>query len=97
VENELRFRKAVLQADRDGAQAEMTLRSLLSHLDASPLRIRTLVIRTLVFLGDLVMARGDGHAARPLLEEATGLAKVLDPDQVLAHETRLACELLATL
>jgi len=92
VENELRFRKAVLQADRDGAQAEMTLRSLLSHLDASPLRIRTLV-----FLGDLVMARGDGHAARPLLEEATGLAKVLDPDQVLAHETRLACELLATL
>ncbi|HCB06388.1 MAG TPA: hypothetical protein PLZ93_06690 [Nocardioides sp.] len=92
MENELRFRKAVLQADRDGAQAEMTLRSLLSHLDASPLRIRTLV-----FLGDLVMARGDGHAARPLLEEATGLAKVLDPDQVLAHETRLACELLATL
>jgi len=92
VEEELRFRKAVLQADRDGAQAEMTLRSLLSHLDASPLRIRTLV-----FLGDLVMARGDGHAARPLLEEATGLAKVLDPDQVLAHETRLACELLATL
>ncbi|PZT73813.1 hypothetical protein DNK56_14885 [Streptomyces sp. AC1-42W] len=76
-----------MQADRgDGEAAKTTLRDLMDRLEASSLKVRTLVV-----LGDLLASDGDHTAARPVLCEAVGLAESLDEaDDLVDYEVNRA-------
>ncbi|MYU26110.1 hypothetical protein [Streptomyces sp. SID8352] len=94
MDGELRFRKALMQADRgDGEAAKATLRDLVDHLEASSLKVRTLAV-----LGDLLASDGDHTAARHVLREAVGLAESLDEaDDLVCYEVNRARNVLERL
>ncbi|MFG2000624.1 hypothetical protein ACGFNU_15920 [Spirillospora sp. NPDC048911] len=86
----LRFRKALMQADRGNPEAaKATLRNLTAELEPSPLQVRAMVV-----LGDLLSSASDHAAARAVLSEAVTLAESLDSDDLLAYEMTQARAIL---